>query len=138
MGVNTDIAVPLEITTVSAWHSISCHHLCHIPSEFNPREKPEWKLIWAPIASFGDAEILSDGGGVILIHVGKRGILMGGDLTAGEMRRTLLTLLGLLLPEKNALPLHGAASQGDEEITLFWVQQALRRQHWALRWSINW
>ncbi|MEL0322502.1 MAG: phosphoenolpyruvate carboxykinase (ATP), partial [Gammaproteobacteria bacterium] len=70
MGVDADIAVPLEITTLSAWHAISCHHLCHIPTEFNPREKPEWKLIWAPIASFGDAEILSDGGGVILIHVG--------------------------------------------------------------------
>ena len=133
MGVNTDIAVPLEITTVSAWHSISCHHLCHIPAEFNPREKPEWKLIWAPIASFGDAEILSDGGGVILIHVGKRRILMGGDLTAGEMRRTLLTLLGLLLPEKNALPLHGAASQGDEEITLFLGPAGTQKTTWALR-----
>ena len=108
MGVDPDIAVPLEITTLSAWHALSCHHLCHIPETFNPREKPEWKLIWAPLASFGDVEILSDGGGVILIHVGKRRILMGGDLTTGEMRRTLLTLLGLLLPEKDTLPLHGA------------------------------
>ena len=59
MGVDPDIAVPLEITTLSAWHALSCHHLCHIPDTFNPREKPEWKLIWAPLASFGDAEIQS-------------------------------------------------------------------------------
>ncbi len=133
MGVDADIAVPLEITTLSAWHALSCHHLCHIPSEFNPREKPEWKLIWAPLESFGDAEIISRGGGVIIIHVGKRRILMGGDLTTGEMRRTLLTLLGLLLPEKDTLPLHGAAAQGDGEITLFLGPAGTQKTTWALR-----
>ena len=133
MGVNAEIAVPLEMTTVTAWHALSCHHLCHIPEEFNPREKPEWKLIWAPISSFGDAETLTRGGGVILIHVGKRRILMGGDLTTGEMRRTLLTLLGLILPEKDTLPLHGAASQGDGEITLFLGPAGTQKTTWALR-----
>ena len=58
MGVDSDIAVPLEITTLNAWHALSCHHLCHCPSEFNPREKPVWKLIWTSLSSFGDAEIL--------------------------------------------------------------------------------
>ena len=40
MGVDPDIAVPLEITTLSAWHALSCHHLCHISDTFNPRENP--------------------------------------------------------------------------------------------------
>ena len=133
MGVNAENAVPLEITTVTAWHAMSCHHLCHIPEEFNPREKPEWKLIWAPNSSFGDTETLTHGGGIILIHVGKRRILMGGDLTTGEMRRTLLTLLGLILPEKDTLPLHGAASQGDGEITLFLGPAGAQKTTWALR-----
>ena len=104
MGIDSDIAVPLEITTLSAWHALSCHYLCHCPSEFNPREKSVWKLIWTSLSSFGDAEILSHGGGVILIHVGKRRILMGGALTTGEMRRTLMTLLGLILPKKMPYP----------------------------------
>ena len=133
MGVNAEIAVPLEMTTVTAWHAMICHHLCHVPEEFNPREKPEWKLIWAPISSFGDAETLTHEGGIILIHVGKRRILMGGDLTTGEMRRTLLTLLGLILPEKDTLPLHGAASQGDGEITLFLGPAGTQKTTWALR-----
>jgi phosphoenolpyruvate carboxykinase (ATP) len=133
MGVNAEIAVPLEMTTVTAWHAMSCHHLCHVPEEFNPREKPEWKLIWAPISSFGDAETLTHEGGIVLIHVGKRRILMGGDLTTGEMRRTLLTLLGLILPEKDTLPLHGAASQGDGEISLFLGPAGTQKTTWALR-----
>ena len=133
MGIDSDIAVPLEITTLSAWHALSCHHLCHCPSEFNPREKSVWKLIWTSLSSFGDAEILSHGGGVILIHVGKRRILMGGALTTGEMRRTLMTLLGLILPEKDALPLHGAAAQGNGEITLFLGPAGAQKSTWALR-----
>ena len=132
MGVDSDIAVPLEITTLNAWHALSCHHLCHCPSEFNPREKPVWKLIWTPLSSFGDAEILSHDGGAILIHVGKRQILMGGVLTTGEMRRTLMTLLGLILPEKDALPLHGAAAQGNGEITLFLGPAGTQKSTWAL------
>ena len=133
MGVNAEIAVPLEMTTLTAWHAMSCHHLCHVPEEFNPREKPEWKLIWAPISSFGDAVTLTHEGGIVLIHVGKRRILMGGDLTTGEMRRTLLTLLGLILPEKDTLPLHGAASQGDGEISLFLGPAGTQKTTWALR-----
>lgn len=133
MGIDSDIAVPLEITTLKAWQALSCHHLCHCPNEFNPREKPVWKLFWTPLSSFGDAEILSHGGGVILIHVGKRRILMGGDLTTGEMRRTLMTLLGLLLPEKNALPLHGAAAHSDGTITLFLGPAGTQKNTWALR-----
>ena len=133
MGVDSHIAVPLEITTLSAWHALTCHYLCHCPSEFNPREKPVWKLIWTPLSSFGDAEILSHGGGVILIHVGKRRILMGGALTTGEMRRTIMTLLGLILPEKDALPLHGAAVQGDGEITLFLGPAGAQKSTWALK-----
>ena len=133
MGIDSDIAVPLEITTLSAWHALSCHHLCHCPSEFNPREKSVWKLIWTSLSSFGDAEILSHGGGVILIHVGKRRILMGGALTTGEMRRTLMTLLGLILPEKDALPLHGAAAQSNGEITLFLGPAGTQKSTWALR-----
>ena len=133
MGVNAEIAVPLEVTTVTAWHAMSCHYLCHVPEEFNLREKPEWKLIWAPISSFGDAENLTHESGIILIHVGKRRILMGGDLTTGEMRRTLLTLLGLILPEKDTLPLHGAASQGDGEISLFLGPAGTQKTTWALR-----
>lgn len=133
LGVDPDIAVPLQITTLKAWHALSCHHLCHIPEEFNPREKPEWKLIWAPLDALGDAESMGQGGGVILMHVGKRRVLMGGDLTTGEMRRALLTVLGLLLPEKDTLPLHGAAAQGDQEITLFLGPAGTQKTTWALR-----
>lgn len=133
LGVDPDIAVPLQITTLKAWHALSCHHLCHIPDDFNPREKPEWKLIWAPLDTLGDAEIIGQGSGVILMHVGKRQVLMGGDLTTGEMRRALLTVLGLLLPEKDTLPLHGAAAQGDQEITLFLGPAGTQKTTWALR-----
>lgn len=133
LGVDPDIAVPLQITTLKAWHAMSCHHLCHIPADFNPREKPEWKLIWAPLEAFGDAEIIANGNGVILMHVGKRRVLMGGDLTTGEMRRALLTVLGLLLPEKDTLPLHGAAAQGDQEVTLFLGPAGTQKTTWALR-----
>ena len=133
MGIDPGIAVPLQINTLKAWHGMSCHHLCHIPDEYNPRKKPEWKLIWAPISSFGDAKILHKDSGVVMIHVGKRRILMGGDLTTGELRRTLLTLLGLLLPEKHSLPLHGAASHGDGGITLFLGPAGTQKTTWALR-----
>jgi phosphoenolpyruvate carboxykinase (ATP) len=49
------------------------------------------------------------------------------------MRRTLLTVLGLLLPEKGALPLHGAASLGDGHITLFLGPAGAQKTTWAMR-----
>ena len=137
LGVHPDKAVPLEITTLKAWHALACHHLCHIPEDdaFNPREKPLWKLIWAPLSVLKQTmpSVIEEAAGVIMMHVGKRRVLMAGDLTAGEMRRTLLTVLGLLLPEKGALPLHGAASIGDGEITLFLGPAGAQKTTWAMR-----
>jgi len=133
MGVDPDIAVPLEITTLQAWHAMSCHQLCHIPEAFNPKEKPVWKIIWASTDALGEAEVLNEGGGVVLMHVGKRRVLIGGDLSTGEMRRTLLTVLGLLLPEKQTLPLHGAAAEGDGEVTLFLGPAGTQKTTWALK-----
>ena len=137
MGVHPDKAVPLEITTLKAWHALACHHLCHIPDDaaFNPREKPLWKLIWAPMSALKHAmpDVADGHSGLIMMHVGKRRVLMAGDLTTGEMRRTLLTVLGLLLPEKGALPLHGAASLGDGQITLFLGPAGTQKTTWAMR-----
>jgi phosphoenolpyruvate carboxykinase (ATP) len=133
LGIDPEIAVPLEITTLKAWHAMSCHQLCHIPTEFNPKEKPVWKVIWAPADALGDADVLSGEGGVVLMHVGKRRVLVGGDLTTGEMRRALLTVLGLLLPEKQTLPLHGAAAEGDGAVTLFLGPAGTQKTTWALK-----
>ena len=133
LGIDHDIAVPLEITTLKAWHAMSCHQLCHIPSEFNPKEKPVWKIIWASTDELDQAAALNTEGGVVLMHVGKRRVLIGGDLTTGEMRRTLLTVLGLLLPEKDTLPLHGAAAQSDGEVTLFLGPAGTQKTTWALK-----
>jgi phosphoenolpyruvate carboxykinase (ATP) len=133
MGVNPDIAVPLQINTLKAWHAMSCHHLCHIPKHFNPREKPLWKIFWVPSKMLGDISAISDNSGVVLMHVGKRRVVISGDLSTGEIRRTLLTVLSLLLPEKKMLPLHGAAAQGDKEITLFLGPAGTQKTTWALR-----
>lgn len=133
LGIKCDIAVPLEITTLKAWQAMSCHHLCHIPTKFNALDKPVWKLIWVDMKNLSESLSIESRGGITLTHVGKRKVLICGDLTVGEMRRTLFTILGLLLPEKSILPIHGAAAEKNGTVTLFLGPAGAKKTTWALR-----
>ncbi|MGB3493562.1 MAG: phosphoenolpyruvate carboxykinase (ATP) [Elainellaceae cyanobacterium] len=50
----------------------------------------------------------------IIIHLSKRLILIGGSHYAGEMKKAVFTTLNFFMPNRDVLPMHGAANRGDD------------------------
>jgi phosphoenolpyruvate carboxykinase (ATP) len=51
----------------------------------------------------------------ILIHFGRKEVLIGGSLYAGEIKKSIFTVMNYLLPAHGVLPMHCAASYGRDD-----------------------
>lgn len=46
----------------------------------------------------------------VVLHPGKRLVLVGGTHYAGEMKKSVFSLMNYFMPQQNVLPMHGAAN----------------------------
>jgi len=116
-----DYKLPIRIITESAWHSLFARNLfirCS-PEELSDH-KPGFTVIHAP-AFRAIPEIDGTASDVfIVINFSKRMVLVGGTSYAGEVKKSIFTILNYLMPPQNVLPMHCSANVGTNgEVALF-------------------
>ena len=106
-GADLDHRLPVRVITEYAWHSIFMRHLLIEPplSELTTFA-PEFTIIDLP-GFQADPEIHGcRTGTVIAVNFSKRLVLIGGTSYAGEMKKSVFTILNYLLPAKGVMPMH--------------------------------
>jgi phosphoenolpyruvate carboxykinase (ATP) len=114
-GADPDFRLPVRIVSEFAWHSLFVHQLLIRPTvEQLKTFKPEFTVI--DLAGF-KADPSRHGcktQTVIAVDlVGKR-VLIGGTSYAGEMKKSVFTILNYLLPLRHVMPMHCSANVGPE------------------------
>ena len=103
----------IRIVTEYAWHSLFARHLFIRPTpEQLESFEPDFTVYDIP--SF-HAQPEVDGTHsetVIALHLGRRLLLIGGTAYAGEMKKSIFTVMNYLLPGRGVLPMHCATSVG--------------------------
>lgn len=120
-GADSRFQLPLKVINEFAWHNLFAGQLFIEGNNQNTesKEKP-FTIISAPNFK-ADPEI--DGTNsetFIIISFEKRTILIGGTEYAGEMKKSVFSVMNLLLPDNNILPMHCSANVGFEgDVALF-------------------
>ena len=114
--------LPIRIATERAWHSLFARNMFESPHthEEHRVHVPEFTVLCAP--SFkGDPSI--DGtrtGTFVALSFERRLCLIGGTEYAGEIKKSVFTLLNYLLPLEGVLSMHCSANVGaDGDSALF-------------------
>ncbi len=111
----------LRVVNAHAWHHLFCHHLFIRPSAAQLFSfLPEITLIHLPDFVADPSKDGLHNANFTIINITKKIILIAGTAYAGEMKKSVFTLLNYLLPKNHAvLPMHCAAnvSQKDEKNT---------------------
>ena len=112
-GADPAYRIPVRIVTETAWHSLFARNMFLRPtaSELSGHV-PEFVVLHAP--SF---QAIPDVDGTrsetfIAVHFGKRMVLIGGTSYAGEIKKSIFTVLNYLLPQKDVLSMHCSANVG--------------------------
>lgn len=110
--------VPIRVITEYAWHSLFARNL-FLRSRREPHS-PEITLICAPSFQAIPERDGTRSETFIILHLTRKIILIGGTSYAGELKKSVFTLLNYLLPHQGVLPMHCSANQGsDGQTALF-------------------
>ncbi len=114
-GADPSFRLPVRIVTELAWHSLFVHQLLIRPTKEQLKDfKPAFTVI--DLANF-KADPKKHGCAtptVIAVDFAHRRVLIGGTSYAGEMKKSVFTILNYLLPLKKVMPMHCSANVGPE------------------------
>lgn len=115
VGADRRYSVPIRAVTQYAWHSIFARQVFIRPDRSETHDHiPEFVILSAPGFK---ADPVADGTrseAFIIVSFSKRLVLIGGSEYAGEMKKSIFSILNYLLPERGILSMHCAANMGTE------------------------
>ena len=105
----------MRIVTEYAWHSLFVHQLLIRPTAEELKGfDPEFTIIDLPSFNADPAKHGCASQTVIAVNFTKKMILIGGTSYAGEMKKSVFTILNYLLPPKRVMPMHCSANVGKD------------------------
>ncbi len=122
VGADPEYSLPIRIISEMAWHSLFARNMFLRPktNEEYRRHIPEFTVICAP--SFkGIPQIDATATNTfIVLNLSQRICLIGNTAYAGEVKKSVFTLLNYLLPLQGVMPMHCSANIGrDGDVALF-------------------
>lgn len=113
-GSQADYRVQVRVITEFAWHSHFIRTLLVRPDATAlPDFLPEFTIIDMPSFKATDpARYGARSETVIAVNFARKIILIGGTAYAGEMKKSVFTILNYLLPERGVMPMHCSANIG--------------------------
>jgi phosphoenolpyruvate carboxykinase (ATP) len=111
-GADPDWRIRIRVFTELAWHSLFIQHLLVRPPRAERGQVPDFTIVDLP-----GFEAEPDRHGcrsktVIAVDFGRRIVLIGGTSYAGEMKKSVFTILNYILPERGVLPMHCSVNVG--------------------------
>jgi len=76
---------------------------------------PEFTVLHAPNFHADPAIDGTHSEAFVLLHFGKKLILIGGTAYAGEIKKSIFTVMNYLLPQQGVMPMHCSANYGSDE-----------------------
>ena len=120
-GADPAYALPLRVITGQAWHSLFGRQLFIRPS-YDQLENlvPQFTLMFVPRFQASPEEDGTNSSTCIVINFKRRLVLILGTSYAGELKKSVFTILNYLLPESGVFPMHCSANAGEDgKVALF-------------------
>ncbi|WP_059171473.1 phosphoenolpyruvate carboxykinase (ATP) [Bacillus sp. FJAT-27445] len=120
-GADKKYRLPIQVINEYAWHNLFAHQLFIRPEESELLgHSPEFTIISAPGFKADPKVDGTKSETFIIISFEKRIVLIGGTEYAGEMKKSIFSVMNYLLPEAGIMPMHCSANVGIEgDVALF-------------------
>lgn len=114
-GADPNYTLPIRVIGTKAWHMLFCRNLfLRLTPEQLASHDPQFTIYSAPECQADPATDGTNSETAIVVNFAKKIILICGTLYAGEMKKSIFTILNHLLPEQNVMPMHCSINQGND------------------------
>ncbi len=120
-GADPRYRLPIRVKTELAWHNLFAHQLFIRPSREELRtHRPSFTVIAVPAFRARPERDHTNSEAFIIINYERRIVLIGGTRYAGEIKKSVFTVMNYLLPRQGVLPMHCSANEGKRgDVALF-------------------
>ena len=121
VGADPRHRMPIRVITETAWHGLFSHNMFIQPSADELADMvPDFTVIHAP-GFHAIPEI--DGTpseAFIVLNFGAKTVIIGGTEYAGEIKKSIFTVMNYLLPQHSVLSMHCSANIGvEDDVAIF-------------------
>jgi phosphoenolpyruvate carboxykinase (ATP) len=121
-GADPQYRLPIRIVTETAWHSLFARNMFLLPAtnEECRRHVPEFTVLCMPSFQGMQQIDATRSGTFIVLNFEQRLCLIGNTAYAGEIKKSIFTILNYLLPLQGVLSMHCSANVGSRgDVALF-------------------
>jgi phosphoenolpyruvate carboxykinase (ATP) len=120
-GADYSSRLPIQVINEFAWHNLFAHQLFIRPTVIDsPNQDEQFTIVSAPTFKANPDIDGTNSETFIIVSFEKRVILIGGTEYAGEMKKSIFSIMNYLLPEQDILPMHCSANVSEEgDVALF-------------------
>ena len=113
-GADPAYRLPIRIITEKAWHSLFVRHMFIGEPDAGKRQhhEPQFTVIDVPSFTADPGSDKTNSEVFILLNFAKKLVLIGGTNYAGEMKKSIFTVMNYLLPLRDVMPMHCSANVG--------------------------
>jgi len=120
-GADPAHRIGVRVVTETAWHNLFARNMFLRP---RPEElagfKPDFTILNLPGFQADPARDGTASDCAILVNFTERVVAICGTWYAGEIKKSVFTILNYLLPDKNVLPMHASANIGPKgDVAIF-------------------
>ena len=120
-GADPAHRLALRVITDSPWHALFAKTLFIEPSEDELEEhEPEALVLHAPAVEADPAQDRTRSSTFVVLHPTRAEVVIGGTYYAGEIKKSIFTLMNDRLPQEGVFPMHCSANvDGDGRVAIF-------------------
>ncbi len=113
VGADPAFRLPIRVITEQAWHNLFARNMFIRPKPEDLRGfVPRFTVLHAPGFMANPARDGTRSEAFIMLNFAKRLVLIGGTRYAGEIKKSIFSVLNFLLPARDVLPMHSSANIG--------------------------
>ncbi len=112
-GADEASRVPIRIITETAWHNLFAAQLFIRPAAGSTGDlDSQFTVIQVPSCKADPSRHGTRSETFVVVHLAKRMVLIGGTAYAGEIKKSIFTIMNYLLPMSGVLSMHCSANIG--------------------------
>ena len=114
-GADPNHSLNVRVVTHNAWHNLFAYNMFLRPTPEELAEfQPEFTVLHAPGVKADPDKHGTTSGTFIVVNFKERQVLIGGSNYAGEMKKSIFSVLNYMLPDQGVLPMHCSANIGQD------------------------
>jgi phosphoenolpyruvate carboxykinase (ATP) len=112
-GADPTYRLGVRVITESAWHNLFARNMFLQPTADELRRfEPGFTVMHAPSMSADPAVDGTNSDVFIVVNFAERMILIGGSIYAGEIKKSVFSIMNYLLPDRDVMPMHCSVNVG--------------------------